>query len=44
MAPDHQHSHGSDATNARRLVLALILVLVYMGVEVVGGWLAIRPP
>jgi cobalt-zinc-cadmium efflux system protein len=39
MAHDHQHDHSSDA-NARRLAMTLALVVVYMGVEVVGGVLA----
>ena len=40
MAHDHQHNHGSEGANARRLAMTLALVLVYMGVEVVGGLLA----
>ena len=36
-AHDHQHDHGGDATNARRLAITLVLVLLYMAVEVVGG-------
>jgi cobalt-zinc-cadmium efflux system protein len=39
MAHDHLHDHGEDA-HVRRLVLTLGLVLLYMGVEVVGGLLA----
>jgi cobalt-zinc-cadmium efflux system protein len=38
MARDH-HNHGLGA-NTRRLAMTLALVLVYMGVEVVGGLLA----
>ena len=34
----HAHDHGtSTASNSRRLAITLGLVLVYMGVEVVGG-------
>ena len=40
MAHDHQHSHGAEGANTRRLSLTLALVLVYMGVEIVGGLLA----
>jgi len=40
MAHDHQHDHGPEGANARRLAITLALVLVYMGVEVVGGLLA----
>ena len=40
MAHDHQHNHGSEGANARRLSMTLALVLVYMGVEIVGGLLA----
>jgi cobalt-zinc-cadmium efflux system protein len=40
MSHDHPHSHGSDDANTRRLGLTLALVVVYMGVEVVGGLLA----
>jgi len=36
VAHDHQHDHGEGA-NARRLVMTLALVLVYMGIEVIGG-------
>ena len=39
MAHDHQHD-GGDGANARRLVMTLALVLVYMGIEVLGGVLA----
>ena len=40
------HSHGAtdraptDSQNRRRLIVTLVLVLVYMGAEIVGGWLA----
>jgi cobalt-zinc-cadmium efflux system protein len=40
MTHDHQHNHGSEGANVRRLAITLALVLVYMGVEVVGGLLA----
>ena len=40
MAHDHQHSHGADGANTRRLSMTPALVLVYMGVEIVGGLLA----
>jgi len=40
MAHDHQHEHGPEGANARRLAMTLALVLLYMGVEVVGGLLA----
>jgi len=40
MAHNHPHNHGSAGANARRLAATLALVLVYMGVEVVGGLLA----
>src|SRR5690554_7626812 len=38
----HGHSHAPTATreNARRLAWTLVLVLAYMGVEVVGGLLS----
>lgn len=37
----HNHSHGSHRTKSRKaLSTALLLVLVYMMVQVVGGWLA----
>lgn len=39
MAHDHQHNQGEGA-NTRRLVMTLALVLVYMGIEVIGGVLA----
>ena len=39
MAHDHNHDHSGGA-NTRGLVLTLALVLVYMGVEVVGGLLS----
>jgi cobalt-zinc-cadmium efflux system protein len=37
---DHQHDHGVEGRNARRLTITLALVLLYMGIEVVGGLLA----
>lgn len=40
MADDHQHSHGAEGANTRRLSLTLVLVLVYMGAEIVGGLVA----
>ncbi len=40
MAHDQQHDHRSERGNARRLAITLGLVLVYMGVEIVGGLLA----
>ena len=40
MAHDHQHSHGAEGANSRRLSLTLALVLVYMGAEIVGGLIA----
>ena len=40
MAHDRQHRHGLEVPDARRLVMTLALVLVYMGVEVVGGLFA----
>jgi cobalt-zinc-cadmium efflux system protein len=40
VAHDHQHEHGSHAANTRRLSITLALVVIYMGVEVVGGLIA----
>jgi Co/Zn/Cd efflux system component len=40
MSHGHQHKHGSEGTNARRLWMTLSLVVVYMVVEVVGGLFA----
>jgi cobalt-zinc-cadmium efflux system protein len=41
MAHEPHPGHGrGDGANARRLKAALALVLVYMGVEIVGGLLA----
>jgi cobalt-zinc-cadmium efflux system protein len=40
MSHDHQHKHGSEGSNARRLGMTLSLVVVYMVVEVVGGLFA----
>jgi cobalt-zinc-cadmium efflux system protein len=40
MAHDHQHGHGSEEANARRLATTLALVVIYLGVEVVGGVIA----
>ncbi len=40
MAHDHQRGHGSEGSNARRLAMTLALVVVYLGVEVVGGVIA----
>ena len=37
---DHQHDHGVEGTNVRRLTITLALVLLYMGAEVVGGLVA----
>lgn len=37
MSHDHQHHDAPGASNVRRLSFALALVLLYMGVEVVGG-------
>ena len=44
-ACDHRHSHAGHAHNhrdagTRRLAATLVLVLVYMLAEVVGGWLS----
>ena len=39
MAHDHQHDHG-DGANTRRLAMTLALVLIYMGIEVIGGLFA----
>jgi cobalt-zinc-cadmium efflux system protein len=39
MAHDHQRDHG-EAANTRRLAMTLALVLIYMGIEVIGGVLA----
>ena len=36
----HSHNHGADGANTWRLSMTLVLVLGYMGVEVVGGLLA----
>lgn len=35
---DHDHSHGD--TSERRLLFALALTTLFMGVEAVGGWMA----
>lgn len=40
MAHDHQHDGSAEGANARRLAITLGLVLLYMGVEVVGGLIA----
>jgi len=40
MAHDHRHDGSAEGANARRLAITLGLVLLYMGVEVVGGLLA----
>jgi cobalt-zinc-cadmium efflux system protein len=40
MAHDHQHAHGSQDRNTRRVAMTLALVVVYMGVEAVGGLIA----
>jgi cobalt-zinc-cadmium efflux system protein len=37
MAHSHAHSHGSNDTNARRLLLAFSVTALFMVVEVVGG-------
>ena len=34
----HEHLHGGEA-GSRRLSLVLVLVVLYMGAELVGGWL-----
>jgi cobalt-zinc-cadmium efflux system protein len=40
MAHDHQHDHGSHTANTRRLSMTLALVVIYMGVEIIGGLVA----
>jgi cobalt-zinc-cadmium efflux system protein len=40
MAHDHQHDHGTHTANTRRLSMTLALVVIYMGVEIVGGLVA----
>jgi cobalt-zinc-cadmium efflux system protein len=40
MSHGHQHKHGSEGTNARRLGITLSLVVVYMVVELLGGLFA----
>lgn len=39
-AHDHQHDHAAEGADTRRLAITLVLVLLYMAVEVVGGLLA----
>ena len=40
MAHDHLHNQSAEGANTRRVAMTLALVLVYMGVETVGGLLA----
>jgi len=40
MPEAHRHDPGSPAGAARRLGVVLALVVLYMGVEVVGGWIS----